>query len=168
MHPPYPKSRPFSLAWLILLLATPVLPAGTPAASPNAELYFKAPQYTGPAISPDGHSLGFIMQSNGTAGLFKMDRATGRLRPSSAAGEGEIARFWWTGNKRVLIAARGVRSIEYFVEDLSDAKPRPIHALDGWDPSLILTFPEDIDRHVIALKKRVDLARTVIPPRWKT
>lgn len=140
----------FSTSWLA---AAPAFP---PASPPAAELYFKPPQFTAPAISPDGRSLGFIAQSEGRACVFKLDRTTGQIQTVFSAGEGEIERFWWIGNKRMLISARGVRAIEYFVQELSGGNPRPIRALTGWSSSWILVMPGDTD-HVVALNERVDL-----------
>src|ERR1022692_4599541 len=116
---PKPNPAPLWLAGLLLLVWSSALSAGTPASSTAAELYFKPPQFTGPVISPDDHRIGFISQIDGRAGLFKIDRATGQIQTLFTAGEGELARFWWSGNRRVLIAARGVRAIEYFVLDLN-------------------------------------------------
>ena len=158
-----PTTSPYRLPKIVLLLAVAfgaahlgAAPTTAPVSSTGAEIYFKPPQFTGPVISPDGHSIGFISQVDGRAGLFKIDRTSGQIQTLFTAGEGELARFWWAGNQRVLIAARGVRAIEYFVLDLNNPKPRAIHALDGRDPTQIVWLPADND-HVIAINKRVDL-----------
>ena len=120
----------------------PGLPAGL--------AFFQTPDFTAPAISPDGKNIAFIARQNGHASLFRLDRATGQLQGLFTAGEGEVARFWWIGSQRMLIAGLGAEGREYFVMDLDGSPPRPVPSLKQAPAGWIKPLPDDHD-HVMAL-----------------
>lgn len=121
-----------------------------PVSVAGAALYFNPPDFTAPAVTPDGRSVGFIAQSGGHACLFKLDRATGQIEGVFSAGEGDVDAFWWVGNKRVLVAGNGEEGREYFVQDLTHSKPRAIPSLKGVFSSGITILPDDND-HIVAV-----------------
>ena len=148
------KLSRFGTAWLSLAVFTAAALAAAPNATPAplepGEIYFKQPEFTAPAVSPDGKSIGFIAKNNGLPCLFKLDRATGQIQGLFSAGEGDVEAFWWVGNEHVLVCAHGEEGLEYFAQDLKNSKPRPVRALSGLRPTGIKPLPNDPD-HVLAL-----------------
>ena len=131
-------------------------PKPAPAPPLPAEIYFKPPEFTAPAISPDGKNIAFIAQSDGHARLFRLDLQTGKISGLFSAGQGDVERFWWTGSERVLLAGRGRSNLEYFVQDLANSKPRSVDMLHNWGTDWIKILPNDPD-HIVAYNKRIDL-----------
>src|SRR4051812_42799560 len=111
----YPTTLPGTTPRTWMLLTFLLITASSPcvgsrqAASPPlpGEVYFKAPEFTSPAISPDGKNVAFIAQNNGRACLFRLELKTGQVSGLFSAGEGDVETFWWTGSNRVLLAGRG-------------------------------------------------------------
>ncbi len=148
------------LALLVLsalpAITLPAAPAEAPKPALGADLFFKSPEFTAPAISPDGRNVGFIAQSNGHACLFRLDLQTGQMAGIFSAGEGDVEAFWWTGNDRVLIAARGRDNLTYLVQDLANSKPRTVDNLHNWSSDWIKILPHD-PNHIVGFNKRIDL-----------
>lgn len=121
----------------------------------SAELYFRLPEFTAPALSPDGRNIAFIAQTEGHACLFKLDRVTGRIEGLFNPGKGDVKYFWWLGNQRVLVGGNDVdhTTTRYFLQELVKSKPRLLSVLDDI-PADRLTFLPDDPGHVLALDFR--------------
>ena len=141
---------------VLLAVGAPVLRSESSQPSPSADLFFKPDEFSWPAISPDGKNIGFIAQSGGHGCLFRLDLESGQISGVFSAGEGDVEAFWWTGNKRVLIAARGRDNLTYLIQDLANSKPRPVDTIHNWSSDWIKILPQDPD-HIVGFNKRIDL-----------
>lgn len=138
------------LALLLGRLDAQTPPPGSTNVIP-AVAFFEPPDFYAPALSPNGQFIGFIGRIKGHACLFTLDRTSGKIQGLFSPGQGQVERFWWKGDHRVLIAARG-QSLEYFVQEV-DGLPRNIQSLKWVNPECINPLPRDID-HVIAFPGR--------------
>ncbi len=154
-----PRTYPIALLLLVACFTShPALAAKAPVPAPAlaGEVYFKPPEFTAPAISPDGKNVVFIAQLNGHACLFRLELQTGQISGLFSAGDGDVETFWWTGSDRVLLAGRGISGREYFVQDLAKSKPRSIDTLRNWGTDWIKILPND-PNHIVSYNKRFDV-----------
>src|ERR1035437_4528784 len=152
-----PRTAQLGLLFLAALLTEASLPAASsPAPALAAEAYFKSPEFTSPAISPDGNNIAFIARNDGHARLFRLELKTGQISGLCSAGQGDVETFWWTGNERVLVAGLGRSNREYFAQDLANTKPRTIDTLHNWGVDWIKILPDD-PNHIVSYNKRFDL-----------
>lgn len=116
---------------------------------PATEPEFVPPEFTAPALSPDGSALCFIAQHDGHSRLFKLDLKTQTTTGVFTAGDGEVEAFWWLSPTRLLIAAVGENDLWYFLQDLDGTKARRVALLDASPPEWIHRITGD-DQRVIA------------------
>jgi hypothetical protein len=125
-------------------------PPVRPAESIPAVAFFQPADFTSPALSPDGRYIGFIGRRNGHACLFLLERTTGKIQLLFSPGKGHVERFWWKGDRRLLLTGQSGHAPMYFVEDLDSLELREIPALYGVPPLWINPLPQDVDHVVVA------------------